>query len=178
MKQLILLGILGLFSFKTHGVEKNLFDFTINSPRGTKMNMQKFKGKSVLIVNIATRCGYTGQLDDLENLYKKYNSKGFIVLGIPSNDFGGQTPEKGQEVVKFCKLNYGVTFPMTSKVPVTGKAKTNFINHIVKSSGGDEIGWNFEKFLFDKEGMLVQRFSSSDKPLGAKLEKVLKGILK
>lgn len=177
MKKLILIVVMGILTLNTEAQAKNVFDFQVKNPRGNKINLSDHNGKSLLVVNIATRCGYTGQLDDLEKLHKKYQSKGLVVIGVPSNDFGGQTPEKDQDVVKFCKLNYGVTFPLTSKVVVTGKKKTDFISHLVKSSGGDEIGWNFEKFLFDKKGKLVKRFPSSAKPLNAELEKEIKAIL-
>ena len=177
MKNTILSLILTLPFTITHLMAKSIYDYNLKSARGKELKLSDFKGKILLVVNIATRCGYTGQLDDLEKLYKKYQAKGLVVLGVPSNDFGGQTPEKDQEVAKFCKLNYGVTFPLTSKTKVSGKNKSDFFNYVIKTSGGDEIGWNFEKFLFNKEGKLLKRYSSSEKPLGPNMDKAIKGLL-
>jgi glutathione peroxidase len=142
-----------------------------------KLKLSKYKGQSILLVNIATRCGYTSQLNDLESLYKKYRAKGFIVLGIPSNDFAGQTPEENSEVVKFCKRRYGVTFPISKKEIVKGIQKIDLFKYATSMSNGGEISWNFEKFLFDKHGKLIERFNSKDVPLGGALEKKLQSIL-
>jgi glutathione peroxidase len=137
----------------------------INSIGGKPMDLSQYKGKPVLFVNIATKCGYTPQLDGLETLYKEYKDQGFQVVGIPSNDFGGQTPEDNEGVKKFCKLNYGVTFPLTEKAVVKGDGKHPLVANLVEqSSDKKEIGWNFEKFLVDKDGKLVERYGSSVKP--------------
>lgn len=143
----------------------NFYKQNIKTIGGKKMDLSAYKGKAVLVVNIATKCGYTPQLDGLEKLYKENKEKGLVVVGIPSNDFGGQTPESNEGVAKFCKLNYGVSFPLTEKAVVKGDKKHPMIAELIsQSSNKDEIGWNFEKFLVDKEGKLVERYGSSVKP--------------
>ncbi|EQC45718.1 glutathione peroxidase [Bacteriovorax sp. Seq25_V] len=142
----------------------SLYDFNINTYKGEEIKFSSFKGKPLLVVNIATRCGYTGQLDDIEKLYQKYKSKGLVVLGIPSNDFGGQTPEGNTEVANFCQRNYGATFPITEKQVVSG-ANKNKIYEFIKSQTREEVKWNFEKVLFDKEGRLIKKYPSSTVPL-------------
>ncbi len=143
------------------------------------MNMNDYKGKTLLVVNIATQCGYTPQLKGLEQLYQKYKSNGLEILGVPSNEFGGQTPEENTEVKKFCELNYGVTFPLTEKVMVKGEDKHPMIAELIsQSSDKSEIAWNFEKFLVDSHGKLIARYSSKEKPLDSELEKTIAETLK
>jgi glutathione peroxidase len=140
--------------------------------------IKDYKGKTVLVVNIATRCGYTPQLESLEKLYSKYKDKNFVVVGIPSNDFLSQTPENDTEIAKFCKLNYGVTFPLAPKIIVKGKEKDPFIRALLdQTPDKSEIGWNFEKFLISKEGKLVGRFKSSVKPEDKELQSKIESIL-
>ncbi|GAB4417199.1 MAG: glutathione peroxidase [Bacteriovoracaceae bacterium] len=167
-----------LFFNVTFAQSKNdLFTQSLKDLRGRDLNLSQFKGKSLLVVNIATRCGYTPQLDDLEDLYKKYKSKGFVIIGVPSNDFGSQTPEVGENIEKFCRLNYGVTFPLTEKLEVSGPGMSPFVKHVLSSFDNKSISWNFEKFLFDRKGNPVARFSSDDKPMGSSIEKaVLKAL--
>jgi len=140
--------------------------------------LKDYKGKTVLVVNIATRCGYTPQLESLEKLYGKYKDKNFVVLGVPSNDFGGQTPENDKDVAKFCKLNYGVTFPLAPKTVVKGQDKDPFIKALLEQTSDEsEIGWNFEKFLINKDGKLVGRFKSSVKPDDKELQNKIESQL-
>ncbi|MCC6137644.1 MAG: glutathione peroxidase [Bdellovibrionaceae bacterium] len=140
--------------------------------------LNEYKGKPVLIVNIATQCGYTKQLDGLEKIYEKYKTKGLVVLGIPSNDFGGQTPEADGDVKKFCKLRYGVTFPLTTKQVVKGEGKHPLVAQLISADGkAQEIAWNFEKFLLDKNGKLVGRFKSSVEPENAEFVKSIEKVL-
>ncbi len=147
-----------------------------NTPRETTLN--DYRGKALLIVNIATQCGYTQQLDTLEKLYEKYKSKGLVVLGIPSNDFGGQTPEADQDVEKFCKLRYGVTFPLTSKQTVKGGSKHPLVAELIAADGkNQEIAWNFEKFVVDKQGRLAGRFKSDVPPNSEALMGVIEEAL-
>lgn len=161
--------------FTTSLLANELYDLKLTKTDGETLSLSSLKGKTVLFVNVATRCGYTGQLDDLEKLYKKYEKKNFTIVGIPSNDFGGQTPEGDKEVAKFCRLKYGVTFPLLSKTPVTGDKKPELVKILLK--GGEEIGWNFEKFLVNKEGNVVARFKSGIEPLSSELTKKIDSIL-
>jgi glutathione peroxidase len=153
----------------------DLYDLKVEKTDGKKLALSTLKGKTVLFVNVATRCGYTGQLDDLEKLYKKYAEKNFVIVGIPSNDFGGQTPEGNKEVAKFCRLKYGVTFPLTAKTPVTGNDKPELVKLLL--NGQPDIRWNFEKFLVDKNGKIVKRFLSKVEPMSSELTKSIESIL-
>lgn len=141
-------------------------EMSLKSAKGEKLSFKEFKGKPILLVNIATKCGYTPQLDDLEKLSKKYEGK-LTVVGLPSNDFGGQTPEENKKVAEFCRLNYGVSFPLTEKIKVKGSEKHPVYKYLVGE--GKEVGWNFEKFLVDQQGKVVKRFPSGTKPLGEDL---------
>lgn len=151
------------------------------SIKGEEFKMSDFKGKSVLIVNIASQCGFTGQLDDLEALYKKYKDKNFVVLGVPTNDFGGQTPEDDKAMLEFCQKNYNVTYPILTKKSVKGKEKRELYKFLTEESPKDfqgEIGWNFVKFLINKEGKVVGRFGSMTNPGDKDLIKQIEATLK
>lgn len=144
---------------------KSIYHYPVKKLGGQTMDLKQYQGHPMLLVNIATQCGYTPQLKGLEAIYQKYKDKGLTVIGIPSNDFGGQTPESEPEVKKFCQLNYGVSFPLTAKTVVKGENKDPLIAELIAQSvGKKEIGWNFEKFLIDANGVLVERFSSGVKP--------------
>ncbi|MCB9073200.1 MAG: glutathione peroxidase [Bdellovibrionaceae bacterium] len=149
---------------------------TLIDESAKQTSLEAYKGKPLLLVNIATQCGYTKQLDGLEKLYKKYKSKGLVVIGIPSNDFGEQTPEDNKDVKKFCKLRYGVTFPLTKKTVVLGKDKNPLIQELNNFDKKD-IAWNFEKYVINKKGEVVNHYKSAitpdDKALIESLEKVL-----
>lgn len=151
----------------------SLKNMTLQTNKGKKISL---KNKTVLIVNIATRCGYTPQLDELEKLNQKYKDKGLIVVGVPSNDFGKQTPENDAEVEKFCRLNYGVSFDLLKKQSVQGKDKTDLFKYLIEKTTNEEISWNFEKFLIAKTGEIT-RYSSSVSPLNSKLETKIKELL-
>jgi glutathione peroxidase-family protein len=169
--KLLLILLLSLSAFAS-----DLYNYSVEKADG-KIDLKEFKDKSVLVVNIATRCGYTGQLDGLEKLYKKYKEKGFTVIGVPSNDFGGQTPEGNKEVVKFCRLKYGASFPISAKQVVTGDKKHPLYKYLTGLTENEEIGWNFTKFLFDKKGKLVKRFSSSVSPSDETLIKAIESSI-
>ncbi|OGF53432.1 MAG: hypothetical protein A2452_06375 [Candidatus Firestonebacteria bacterium RIFOXYC2_FULL_39_67] len=145
---------------------------------GKETNLAAFSGKVVLIVNVASKCGYTKQYKELVLLHKMFKDKGFVVIGFPSNDFGGQEPGTNVEIKEFCLLNYSVDFPMMAKVSVTGKESHPLFTWIREDSPlPGKIEWNFFKFLFDKKGNLVERWPSNAAPLhndiSAKIEKIL-----
>lgn len=168
------LFILAFILFTTQAMAQSFYDFKFTDTNKKVVNFKNLKGKTVLIVNIATRCGYTGQLDDIEKLYKKYESKNFIVVGFPSNDFGSQTPESSEEVGNFCRLKYGATFPIIEKQNVIGSNKTEIFKWLNSQKGFEkEIRWNFEKFLISKEGKIVSRFSSDVEPLSSAMTSVI-----
>ena len=166
---LISLNLLGMESIHT---------FKLKNHKGDELKLSNDKGKNLLVVNIATKCGYTPQLDDLEKLYTKYKNKNFEIIGIPSNDFGSQSPESNEGVAKFCRLKYGVNFPIIEKMKVLGPDKAEIFSYLQKINKGQEVSWNFEKFLFDVNGKFISHFESADKPLDGKLEAKLKALLK
>lgn len=147
---------------------------------GSETTLAQYKGKVILLVNIASQCGYTPQLDDLQKLHEKYSEKGLVVVGVPSNDFGGQTPEGDKEMKKFCRLRYGVKFPLLSKGVVIGKEKRDLYKYLTEKSPKlyrGAVAWNFEKFLISKDGSVVGRFKSSVKPLDSELVKSIESQL-
>ncbi|QLK85919.1 glutathione peroxidase [Staphylococcus sp. 17KM0847] len=145
----------------------NLYDIDVTKTDGTTYSLSKYKGDVLLIVNTASECGFTPQFDGLETLYRDYKDQGLTVLGFPCNQFGKQEPGTGHEAETNCKLNYGVTFPMHEKIDVNGD-NTHPLFEYLKSqqSGllGGNIKWNFTKFLVDREGNVVNRFSPQKTP--------------
>lgn len=159
---------------------KSAYDFDVVDVEGKPAKLSSYKGKVALIVNTASKCGYTGQYRDLQALFEKYKSKGFVVLGFPSNDFGGQEPGSNKEIKSFCETNFNVNFPLFDKGPVIGAAKQPLYKYLTEEAGDafkGEIGWNFEKFLVDKDGHVVGRYKSAIKPFDSKLTKVLESSL-
>ncbi len=161
--------------------EKSVYDFTLNSIDGQPTPLSSYKGKVVLLVNVASRCGFTPQYTALEALYEKYKDRGFVIVGIPANNFGAQEPGTNQEIKTFCSSKYHVTFPMMAKVSVKGSDITPLYQFLTDKGAnpktGGEIGWNFTKFLVDGDGKVAARFDSAvepDSPLvTAAIEKAL-----
>ena len=166
MKRLfVLLVLLGTTAMAT---EKTIYDFTLNSIDGQATPFSAFKGKIVLLVNVASRCGYTPQYTALESIYEKYKSRGFVIVGIPANNFGGQEPGSNEEIKTFCTAKYHVTFPMMAKVSVKGSDITPLYQFLTDKTAhpdtGGEIGWNFTKFLAGPDGKVLARFDSKVEP--------------
>ncbi len=140
------------------------------------ISLCRFRGKVVLIVNTASECGYTPQYDGLENLYRRYRDRGFVVLGFPANDFGGQEPGSNNQIAQFCQLNYGITFPVFAKTAVVG-ANANPLFRQLAARTGQPPKWNFHKYLVDKSGQQITAFESAvepgDRRLTAQIEKLL-----
>jgi glutathione peroxidase len=176
MRNALLIFATIFLSFTSYANHHEVYDYNVKLTSGDELKLSDFKGKAFMIVNIATRCGYTGQLDDLEKLFQKFKGKGFSIVGIPSNDFGGQTPEGNKEVADFCRLKYGATFPITNKAIVKGAKKSELMKHLIQD--GDEIAWNFEKFLIGKSGKVIGRFKSGVEPLSKNLVQAIEGALK
>jgi glutathione peroxidase len=174
---LCLTVFLSLFSITSVKAE-SFYDFKYTDTNKKIVNFKEFKGKTVMVVNIATRCGFTGQLDDLEKMYQNYKKKDFIIVGFPSNDFRSQSPESNEEIAQFCRLKYGATFPIFEKQVVLGKDKTALYKWLTSQKGYEnEIGWNFEKFLINKEGKIVARFNSKTEPLSPEMTKSIEAVL-
>lgn len=158
--------ILFLLSFSAFA--QDIYQIKEKSIEGKEVSLGDYKGKVLLIVNIASQCGYTPQLDKLEALHKQYKDKGLVVLGVPTNDFGGQTPEDDAAMKEFCSKKYNVTFPLLSKKTVQGKDKRPLYKYLTEKTSKDlkgEIGWNFEKFLISRKGEVVGRMKSSVEPM-------------
>ncbi|MBC1520375.1 glutathione peroxidase [Listeria aquatica] len=142
----------------------NVHDFKETTMAGEEITLDTFKGKVLLIVNTASKCGLTPQLEGLEKLYETYQKEGLEILGFPCNQFLRQDPGTNEEILAFCERNYGVTFPMFQKIKVNGKEADPLYKYLVKETGGKKIEWNFAKFLVDRDGNIVERFSSKTKP--------------
>ncbi len=173
------MGLLGV----ARGEEpvKSIYDFTMKDIDGTNVNLGDFKGKVLLIVNVASQCGFTGQYAGLETLFKTYSSQGLVVLGFPANNFLGQEPGTEAEIKQFCSLNYGVTFPMFAKISVRGKTQHPLYGFLTSKETNPHfagaISWNFNKFLMGRDGTVLGRFGSrttpDDKELVAAVEHAL-----
>jgi len=175
---LVLLLAPSLFSknpVKLKNKTMSVYNFTVENSKGENVNLSDFKGKTLLIVNVASKCGFTKQYTPLEALYAKYKDKGFVILGFPCNQFLGQEPGSNEEIQRFCKLNYGVTFPVFGKINVNGKEANPLYKFLKEQTDGKRISWNFNKFLIDKNGKIIKRYASGD-PL-ENLEADIKAIL-
>jgi glutathione peroxidase len=157
---------------------QNFYQFEATSLQGKLKKMEDYKGKAILVVNTASKCGLTPQYKGLEELYQKYRDKGLVILGFPSNQFANQEPGDEKSISEGCLINYGVTFPMFSKVDVNGETAHpifKFLTNELSGILGKRILWNFTKFLIDKNGRPVRRFSPIKRP--AKIEKTIRKIL-
>lgn len=166
-----------------HNVEYNFYQFTARSLQGKDISMDSYRGKVVLVVNTASKCGLTPQYEGLEILYEKYKDQGFVILGFPCNQFGNQEPGTEKEISEGCLVNYGVSFPMFSKIEVNGDNAHliyKYLKNKLPGHFGKNIKWNFAKFLIDSNGIPVKRFSPITIPekLTKDIEKYLKQIKK
>lgn len=160
---------------------KSIYNFTLKSIDGQPVSLRSYHGKVVLLVNVASKCGYTPQYAGLESLYEKYRDRGFVIVGVPANNFGSQEPGTNEEIKKFCSTRYNVSFPMMSKVSVLGPDKIPLYAFLTDSSinpkiGGD-IKWNFTKFLFDRKGKPVARFEPAVTPDSPKVTAAIEQAL-
>lgn len=148
--------------------EKSIYEFTMKDIDGRDTKLDIYKGKVLMIVNVASKCGYTPQYEGLESIQDKYGSRGFTVLGFPANNFLGQEPGTEAEIKEFCSTNFGVSFPLFAKVSVTGKDQHPLYTYLTSKESnpefGGDISWNFNKFLLDKNGKIVARFATKEKP--------------
>ncbi len=173
---LLMLSILITGAFAR--AEKTVHDFRVKSIRGKEVKLKDYKGKVLLIVNTASKCGLTPQYAGLEELYRKYTEKGFVVLGFPCNQFLGQEPGTAEEIEKFCTTKYDVTFPLFEKLEVNGDNAHplyQFMKNTLPLEGKNDIRWNFEKFLIDTNGVPVKRYAPKTK--SAELEKDIEDLL-
>lgn len=159
---------------------RNVHQFSVKTIKGDDVSLDQYKGSVLLIVNTASKCGYTPQYEDLQNLYETYKDQGLVILGFPANNFNQQEPGTNEEILEFCEVNYGITFPMFSKVSVKGEDQHELFQYLTGDGDKQEMGsvnWNFEKFVVDKEGQLVQRFRSRINPMDKKVREVVEELL-
>ena len=146
----------------------NVYEFSCETATGKKQSLEDYRGKVLLVVNTASKCGFTPQFAGLEKLYGQFRDRGFAILGFPCNQFGKQDPGSNDEIMEFCQVNYGVSFPMFSKIDVNGSGADPLFKHLKKAApgalGSQGIKWNFTKFLIDGEGNVVKRYAPTTKP--------------
>jgi glutathione peroxidase len=183
MKALCLAAAAALFGFAVacHAEDKKMgpLDYKLKDIDGKEYDLSKLKGKVVLFVNVASKCGYTRQYEGLQALYAKYEKDGLVVVGVPANEFGKQEPGSDEEIKKFCSSTYNVTFPMMSKVVVKGDGQTPLYKTLTEGTPDKDgkvqpIGWNFEKFLIGRDGKIVGRYKSKVEPDSEELTKAIK----
>ena len=172
---MIALTAASLFNSSSSNHSANISDFKVKDINLKEVKLSEYKGKVLLIVNVASKCGFTSQYAGLQKIYEQYKDQGFEVLGFPCNDFGGQEPGTNEEIKNFCSLNYDVTFPMFDKVHVKGNEKAPLFELLTNNSttGKSAIKWNFEKFIIDKEGNIVDRFRTATKPDSKKITSLI-----
>jgi len=174
MKKII--GATCLMSAALFGAS-SVYEFTMNSIDGQPLPLSSFKGKVLLIVNVASFCGFTPQYEGLEAVYEKYKDQGFVIAGFPANNFGAQEPGTNEEIKTFCSRKYNVKFPIYSKISVKGPDKAPLYQFLTETAGG-EIKWNFTKFLIDRNGKIIARFESPVKPDSAEIISAIEKALK
>ena len=156
-----------------------IFDYSCKTPSGAEKSLSDYKGKVILVVNTASKCGFTPQFEGLEELYETYHDQGLEILGFPCNQFGSQEPGSESDIAEFCQLNYGVSFPMFAKVDVNGDDADPLFKYLKKSQkgilGSEKIKWNFTKFLVNRDGEVIARYAPTVKPKDLKkdIEKLL-----
>ena len=158
-----------------------LYSFTLNSIDGKPTPLSEYKGKVVMIVNVASKCGYTPQYSALESTYEKYKDKGFVILGFPANNFGAQEPGTNEEIKTFCTRKYNVSFPMYAKISVKGDDQAPLYSYLTKDAGASvagDIKWNFTKFLVDRNGNVIQRFEPAVTPDSKEVTEAIEKALK
>ncbi len=158
-----------------------VFDFTMNSLNGESVDLEQYRGRVVLIVNVASECGYTYQYEGLQNLHEKYAGEGLALLGFPSNDFGRQEPGTAAEIQDFCERNFGVEFDMFAKIVVRGLNKVPLYDYLTARAtnpeSAGEIEWNFEKFLIGRDGEIINRFRSAVEPESRQITEAIESAL-
>jgi glutathione peroxidase len=173
MKKNVLITGLIFLLMGTAYAQTSFYDFTVKDIRGEDFPLSQLKGKKVLVVNTASKCGFTPQYEGLQELYEKYGGDDFMIIGFPANNFGKQEPGTDEEIASFCQINYGVSFPMMSKISVKGDDQHPLYKWLTsKSENGVEdsnVSWNFQKYMIDEEGQLVGHLATTVKPTSKKL---------
>ena len=158
--------------------EKLAYDFEFKDLDGSSLNLSDYKGKVIVVVNVASQCGFTNQYEDMQKVWQEYQDRGVVMLGVPSNDFGNQEPGNNKEIKNFCEAKFGISFPMTEKISVKGPNAHPFYQWAKKNHGKSAIPkWNFHKIIIGKNGKVYETFSSITKPTSGKLIKTLEKAL-
>ncbi len=176
-----LAGVLVLMMAASAYAASSIYDFTLPLLNGKDAPLASYKGKVVLVVNVASRCGFTPQYTALEAIYEKYKDQGFVIIGFPANNFGGQEPGTNEEIAKFCTGKYNVTFPVYGKISVKGDDQAPLYSYLTKDANpavAGDIKWNFTKFLVDRKGNVVQRFESAITPDSPEVVTAIEAALK
>ena len=180
-KKNIVSSLIFLSAMVPLAAESEIFNIKVEDIDGTERTLESYKGKVLLIVNVASKCGFTYQYESLEAIYQKYKDEGLVIVGFPTNDFLGQEPGTDEEIKQFCTLNYGVTFPMFSKITVKGRRMHPLYRYLTSKETNPEfsgrITWNFNKFLVNGKGEIVDRFGSKDEPDSEKIVTALEEAL-
>lgn len=180
MKTITLLILTVLFMSQNTERTETIYQYELNSITGESISLDQFEDDVLLIVNTASKCGNTPQYKGLQELHDSYAEKGFKVLGFPANNFGGQEPGSDDEILEFCEMNYGVSFPLFSKISVKGDDIHPLFKYLTEAPNSDftgEISWNFEKFLVDRNGNLVRRFKTSVTPESEEMKLAIQDLL-
>lgn len=171
--KIVIMSLIILSSLHLGGQDVNFHSFSAKTIDGEEISMEKFKGKKILVVNVASKCGFTKQYADLQKLYEEYGGDDFTIIGFPANNFLKQEPGTNEEIKEFCTLNYGVTFPMMSKISVKGSDIHPIYAWLTKKENNGimdaKVSWNFQKFMIDEEGKLVDYVSPKGKPYNEKI---------
>ena len=180
IKLYLLLIMISLFGNSVSAnYEKLAYDFNFTDLDGSVLNLSEYKGKVIVIVNVASQCGFTNQYEDMQKIWEKYQAKDVIILGVPSNDFGKQEPGTNKEIKNFCEAKFGISFPMTEKVSVKGSNAHPFYIWARENHGKNAIPkWNFHKIIIDRNGKVAETFTSITNPSSQKFIKVLEKLIK
>ena len=175
----LLIIMISLFGNSVNAAyEKLAYDFKFKSIDGKTLNLSEYKDKVIIVVNVASKCGFTNQYEDMQKIWEKYQAKGVVILGIPSNDFGQQEPGSNKEIKNFCEAKFGITFPMTEKVSVKGSEAHPFYIWAKENHGKSAVPkWNFHKIIINKEGKIEKTFSSVTNPSSEKFNEVIKRLI-
>jgi len=179
IKLLLLIALMTLFSSNVlSNYDKLAYDFNFKDLDGTDLELNEYKGKVIIVVNVASKCGFTKQYEDMQKIWEKYQSKGIIMLGVPSNDFGNQEPGTSSDIKNFCEAKFGISFPMTEKVTVKGDDAHPFYLWAKKNYGKSAVPkWNFHKIIINRDGKIEETFSSITSPSSKKFITAIESLL-
>ena len=179
IKHFLLIFMISLIGNNTSAdYEKLAYDFAFKDLDGSELSLAEFRDKVIIVVNVASQCGFTNQYEDMQKIWEKYQAKGVVMLGIPSNDFGQQEPGSNKEIKNFCDAKFGITFPMTGKVSVKGSEAHPFYIWAKENHGKSAVPkWNFHKIIINKEGKIEKTFSSMTNPSSKKFNEIIKKLI-